>query len=105
MPETLHRTRCWNIRTPTLEVDCLCSHPANTDRGVMLVVQSVLLCIFRIGSVAAVKLLVHHRQCDSPQLGLSVMVELVRCSDIVHLSSFTFCRYVESVEGRNLGRW
>lgn len=71
----------------------------------MLVLQSVLLYIFRIVSAVAVKLLVHRRQCDSPQLGLSVMVELVMCSNIVLLPSFSSSRNVESVDGRNVGRW
>lgn len=105
MPETLPCSSCWNIHTLTLEVDCLCYHPANTDRGMMLVLQSVLLYILRIVSAVAVKLLVHHHQCDSPQLGLSVMVELVMCTNIVLLPSFSSSRNVESVDGRNVGHW
>lgn len=69
----------------------------------MLVLQSVLLYIFRIVSAVAVKLLVHHRQRDSPQLGLSAMVELVMCSNIVLLSSFSSFRNVQSAEGRTVG--
>lgn len=67
--------------------------------------QSVLLYIFRIVSAVPMKLLVPHHQCDSLRLGLSVMAELVMCSNIVLLSLFSSSRNLESVEGRNIGHW
>lgn len=97
MPETLHCSSCWNKQTQTLEINYLCYYPANTNRRTMSVLQSVLLYILRIAPAVAMKLLVHHHQCESLQFGLSV-IELLMCSSII--LSFSSSINVESVQGK-----
>lgn len=100
MPETLHCPSCWNMQTQTLETDCLCYYPANTNRRMMSVLQSIVLYILRIAPAVAMKLLVLHHQCKSLQFGLAG-IELAMCSNIV--LSFSSSINVESVQGKTKG--